>query len=54
MVYWLGLHAFNKFLSIESSRAQLQSLIGELRSCKPQGMAKKENEATIINMLQVL
>ena len=54
MVYQLGLHAFNKFLSIESSRAQLQSLIGELRSCKPQGMAKKENEATIINMLQVL
>ena len=45
---------FQWILSIESARAQLQSLVGELRSYKPQGMAKKENETTIINMLQVL
>ena len=33
-VQWLGLGAF-------TAVAQVQSLVGELRSCKPHGVAKK-------------
>ena len=35
MVQWLGLGAF-------TAVAQVQSLVGELRSPKPRGMAKKK------------
>ena len=34
VVQWLGLGAF-------TARPQVQSLVGELRSCKPGSMAKK-------------
>ena len=37
MAQWLGLHAF-------AAMAQVQSLVGELRSCMPHSMAKKKKE----------
>ena len=51
MVQWLGLGAF-------TARSQVQSLVGELRSCKPRGAAIKKKkivvEETKISTVQVL
>ena len=38
MVQWLRLGAF-------TARARVQSLVGELRSCKPRGTAKKRKSS---------
>ena len=35
-------------------RARVQSLVGELRSCKPRGVAKKKNKIVIINTTHIL
>ena len=44
MVQWLELHVF-------TARAWVQSLLRELRSCKPRGTAKKKKKKYIISQV---
>ena len=44
VVQWLGLGAF-------TAMARVRSLVGELRSCRPRGVAKKINKKKIKNSI---
>ena len=46
MVLWLGLNAFH-------CQAQFRSLVGELRSCMPCGVAKKRKKEEAITFILV-